>query len=104
MGNYLLAYRGGKVAVTGEERDAQMAAWGAWFERLGDAVVDIGNPFAQSASIAADGKVTEGAPSGLGGYSVLEAGSLSAATTLVGDCPILASGGTVEIYETIVVV
>jgi hypothetical protein len=104
MGNYLLAYRGGKVAVSGEERDSQMAAWGEWFGRLGEAVVDIGNPFAGSASIATDGTVSEGAPSRLGGYSVVEADSLAQATALAGDCPILGTGGTVDIYETIVVV
>ncbi len=104
MGSYLLAYRGGKVAVTGAEREAQMAAWGAWFERLGEAVLDIGSPFAQSASIATDGTISEGARSGLGGYSVLEADSLAAATALAGDCPILGNGGGVDIYETIVVV
>jgi hypothetical protein len=27
MGNYLLAYRGGRMAETEEERNAQMAAW-----------------------------------------------------------------------------
>jgi hypothetical protein len=67
MGNYLFAYRGGSMAQTQEERDAAMAAWGAWFGQLGSAIVDAGNPFAGSASVGSDGTVSEGAGSGLGG-------------------------------------
>jgi hypothetical protein len=100
MGNYLLAYRGGRMAETDAERDAQMAAWGAWFGRLGDAVVDGGNPFAQSASVTGDGTVGDGAGSGLSGYSVLQADSLTGATELAKSCPILGNGGSVDVYET----
>ena len=70
MGNYLFAYRGGSMAETQEERDAAMAAWGAWFGQLGGAIVDAGNPFAGSASVGSDGTVSDGAGSGLSGYSV----------------------------------
>ncbi len=98
MGKYLLAYRGGGMAATEEERNAAMAAWGAWFEQLGAAVVDPGNPFSGSTSVG------NGAPaSGLTGYSILEAGSLDAASGLAKDCPILASGGSVDVYETLAV-
>ena len=72
MGKYLLAYRGGKMAATDEERQAAMAAWGSWFGELGSAVVDAGNPFAGASSVASDGDVSGGAPSALTGYSVSE--------------------------------
>ncbi len=100
MGNYLLAYRGGRMADTQEERDAAMAAWGAWFGQLGDAVIDAGNPFAGSASVGSDGAVSDNAGSGLGGYSVLQADSLAAATELAKGSPVLAGGGSVDVYET----
>jgi len=103
MSNYLLAYRGGRMAETDSEREAQMAAWGAWFGQLGDAVVDMGNPFAGSASVSSDGTVNEGAGSGLGGYSVVQADSLAAATELAKGSPVLSSGGSVDVYETITV-
>jgi hypothetical protein len=99
MGNYLFAYMGGQMAETEAERDAQMAAWGAWFGRLGGAVVDGGNPFAASASVSSDGSVSDGAGSGLGGYSVLQADSLAAAAELAKGCPILDGGGSVDVYE-----
>jgi len=102
MGNFVLAYRGGGMAETDAERDAQMAAWGGWFGQLGDSVVDAGNPFASSASVGGDGTVAAGAGagSGLSGYSVLRADSLLAATELAKGCPILGNGGSIDVYET----
>jgi len=103
MANYLFAYKGGGMAQTDEEREAAMAAWGNWFGSLGQAVVYPGNPFGPSATVAAGGSVGDGAPSGLTGYSVLSADSLAAASKLAGGCPVLAAGGSVEVYETLAV-
>jgi hypothetical protein len=101
MPNYLLAYRGGGMAATDEERNAANAAWGNWFGKLGPAVVDPGNPFGPSDSVGPGGNPNGGAASGLTGYSVLSADSLSAATELAKGCPVLDSGGSVDVYETI---
>ena len=76
-----------------------MAAWGGWFGSLGDAVVDAGNPFGASTSLA--GGSNAAASSGLSGYSVLRADSLDAAAGLAKGCPVLANGGGVDVYETI---
>jgi hypothetical protein len=104
MTNYLLAYRGGgDMPATDEERDAAMAAWGAWFGALGEAVVDGGNPFSVSASVSAGGSVSDAAGSGLTGYSVLQADSLAAATEMAKGCPVLSGGGSVDVYETFAV-
>lgn len=100
MANYVLAYTGGSTPETEEAQATVMAAWGAWFGELGDAVVDAGNPFGPSASVAHDGSVTDGGSSHLTGYTILKAESLSAATTLTKGCPVLSSGGAVEVYET----
>jgi hypothetical protein len=89
------------MAETQEERDAAMAAWGAWFGQLGGAVVDAGNPFAGSSSVGSDGAVSDGAGSGLSGYSVLQADSLAAAAELAKGSPVLAAGGSVDVYETL---
>jgi hypothetical protein len=98
MSNYLFAYRGGAgMATTDEEREAAMAAWGAWFGGLGDAIVDPGNPFGPSTSIGGNGA----GGSGLSGYSVIKSDSLDAAAKLVDGCPVLSSGGSVDVYETI---
>ncbi len=103
MGNYLFAYRGGSMAETQEERDAAMAAWGAWFGQLGGAIVDAGNPFAGSASVGSDGAVSDSAGSGISGYSVIQADSLAAASELAKGSPVLAGGGSVDVYEILAV-
>jgi hypothetical protein len=101
MANYALAYKGGQMAETDEERERVMAAWGEWMGALGSALVDVGNPFGASATVANGGTVSDGAASALTGYSILDADSLAAATELAKGCPVLASGGSVEVYETI---
>lgn len=97
MGNYLFAYRGGGMADTDEARQAVMAAWGAWFGELGDAIVDPGNPFGPSTSVGAGGA----GGSALTGYSVIKSDSLDAAAALAQGCPVLGNGGSVDVYETI---
>jgi YCII-related domain-containing protein len=100
MANYVLVYKGGGVPETQEEQDATMAAWGAWYAALGPAIVDGGNPFGPSKTIAADGSASAGGTSGLTGYTIIQADGLDAATELGKGCPIVTSGGTVEVYET----
>ena len=100
MGKFVLAYRGGTMPATPEEGEKMMAAWMSWFAALGDGVVDGGNPFGASTTIASNGGVTTGGAAALTGYSILSADSLDAATKLAGGCPQLASGGTVDVYET----
>lgn len=101
MSKFVLAYRGGGgMAATPEEQEKAMAAWGTWFGSLGQALLDGGDPFARSQTVHADGSITEGG-GGLTGYSTVDAPDLSAAAALAKGCPLLADGGTVEVYETV---
>jgi len=101
MANYVMVYSGGSgPPETEAEQQAVMAAWISWYQTLGAAVVDDGNPFGPSASVAADGAVSQGAPSALTGYTIVSADSLDAATEHAKGCPVLDSGGRVEVYET----
>jgi hypothetical protein len=70
-----------------------MTAWNAFFEDLGEALVDPGNPASQSTSLGNCG----GDIAALAGYSVIEAEDLDAATRLAQNVPLLATGGGVEI-------
>jgi len=99
MANYVLAYKGGGMAESEEERQRVMDAWGAWFGSLGEAVVDMGNPFGDSRSVASDGSVANGGSAGLTGYSILSANDIDAAVSMAGTCPIVSAGGSVEVYE-----
>lgn len=100
MGTYVLAYVGGDYPEDDAAAEAEMERWGAWLTGLGAAVLDGGNPFGPSSSIAPDGTVSEGTATGLTGYSILTAASLDEALAMAQGCPHLASGGTVEVYET----
>lgn len=100
MTKFVYAYVGGAMASTPEELQAQMQKWEAWFGTLGGAVSDEGNPFGASATVKDGGSVGGGA-SRLGGYSIIEAASLEDATAKAGGCPVLESGGTVEVYEAL---
>jgi len=100
MANYVLAYRGGGMPESEEERQRVGALWGAWFGSLGAAIVDAGNPFAgPSKTVESDGSASDGGASELGGYSILSADDIDAAVLMAQGCPQLSSGGSVEVYE-----
>jgi hypothetical protein len=99
MAKFVLTYSGGgPMPETEEARAASMAAWTGWFTGLGSAVVDPGNPFGGASTLTAGG-VSEGASSGINGYSILDASDLAAATEMAKGCPMLPIGGTVEVHE-----
>jgi len=100
MAKFVYVYTGGQMAGTPEAQEQAMQAWGAWFATLGDSVTDMGNPFGSSATVSSGG-VADGGTSGAGGYSIVSAGSLADAAAQAKGCPVLAGGGTVEVYETI---
>ena len=78
-----------------------MAAWGAWFETLGSAVVEPGNPFGPSITVGADGATTEGGTSGLTGYTIVTADNLELAGKMAAGSPIFDNGGGVDVYEAV---
>ena len=100
MAKYLLLYDGGSMPESETEQAAVMQAWDAWFQQIGAAVADAGNPFTPASTrITADGSISAGAGSA-SGYSILEADSLDAATDLAKGCPVLAGGASIGVYET----
>ena len=98
MAKFVYIYAGGQRAETPEAQEKAYQQWGAWFGTLGDAVVDMGNPFAESVTVKSGGS---GSGASATGYSVITATSLQEAATLAEGCPILQSGGTVEVYEAV---
>lgn len=101
MAKFVLVYKGGGMADTPEEQKKAMEQWMNWFGDLGRAVVDGGAPFGGSAGVDSNGKSSKGGPSGLTGYSIIETTSLADATKKAKGCPVLTSGGTVEVYEAL---
>ena len=102
MTKYVFAYHGGAMPESQDEQAAVMAAWGAWFGSLGDALVDGGNPTGASRTIVSDGSTSDGGGANpITGYSLVNATDLSAAVDIAKGCPILAAGGSVEVADAI---
>lgn len=93
---YMLAFRGQVGRRLSTEEEAQ---WPAWFEQIKDSIADFGNRVGQAREIGAEGE--RGRPDALSGYTVISAASLDEATTLVGGCPALQQGGSVEVGELV---
>jgi len=99
MANYLLTFHGGSMPETKEAQDQVMTAWTAWFGKLGDALVDGGNPVSASKAISPDGSVMD-ATSAPTGYSIIKADNLDSAVEVAKGCPVLAGGAAVVVSET----
>lgn len=104
MAKFVLIYTGGGgMAATEEEQQQIMEQWGAWYGKMGAAVVDGGMPFGESHHITdsgSDGPGAIGSPAPTG-YTVIEADSLSAAVEASKDHPHLAHGGQVSVFQGI---
>ena len=102
MANFVLLYSGGGMPESEAEQAAAMQAWGAWYGKLGSALVDGGNPFTPKAKrIASNGTVSDGPVGTMAtGYSIIKADSLGEAVEMAKGCPILQGGGQISVYET----
>lgn len=100
MPNFIFAYHGGKMPDTPEEGQKVMAAWGKWFESMGDAVVDPGNPVGKSSTVSSGGVADNGGANPLSGYSIVKAADKDAAISLARGCP-QTQDGTVEVCEIV---
>ena len=102
MANFLLLYTGGSMPESPAEQEAVMQAWGAWYGKIGNNLVDGGNPFTPKAkSISSNGNVSEGPVGELAtGYTIIKADSLDAAVAVARECPVLQGGSKITVYET----
>jgi hypothetical protein len=103
MAKFIYLYRGPATPpsdVTPEQAAERMAAFGAWMENVGTALIDVGSPFGTSVSVRDDG--TEGTAGDLTGYTIVEADDLSAAKALTDGLPFLFDSDgkfAVDIFE-----
>lgn len=102
MAKYLFVYHGGKKAESEEDLAKGLDAWGKWFGSMGAAVIDGGNPVGESSTVNADGSVSNnGGANPASGYSLIEAADLDDALAKAKGCPILESGGSIEVAVAI---
>jgi hypothetical protein len=102
MPQFIFAYHGGNTPETAEAGDAAMAAWRAWMDDLGAALVVPGNPVGKSHTVASTGTTEDGGANPISGYSVVEAADQAAACAMARGCPLVADGtGSVEVAPLI---
>jgi hypothetical protein len=93
MPTFVFAYRAsGNYNSTPESA----AAWKAWFDGMGDDLVDLGKPAVGPAAVGNCGPGTA-----LGGYSVVSAPDLEAALAVAKGCPQLSRDGGVEVAQLV---
>src|SRR3990170_326538 len=103
MSRFIMIYKGDATDpadMTEADRAGVMAKWGAWMEKVGPALADVGTPFGPGVSVVDDGST--GKPVSLSGYSIVEAQDLSAAAALADGHPYLSEGAgnfAIDIFE-----
>ncbi|HEV2311079.1 MAG TPA: hypothetical protein VGU73_11205 [Acidimicrobiia bacterium] len=90
MPTYVFTYRSPTDSAPADGN--QVEAWQKWFKSMGASVESIGNPVFERTTVGQTGAGTE-----LGGFSFINADDLKAAAELARGCPVLGSGGGVEI-------
>ncbi|HET9777930.1 MAG TPA: hypothetical protein VFP81_01465 [Propionibacteriaceae bacterium] len=100
MAKFVYLYSGGQIAETPEAQEESMQLWTSWFGSIGESLVDMGNPFSVGSTVTAGG-ASDGGASKLSGYSIVNAESLTEAASKAGGCPVLQSGGSIEVYEAL---
>jgi hypothetical protein len=84
--------------ATPEQAKAGMAAWTAWAQKAGSAIVDLGAPLGKSVKVE-PGSISP-TENDLGGYSIMQAESKEAlAKTMEGHPHFMTPKGTIEIVE-----
>ncbi|NOE27999.1 YciI family protein [Ruegeria sp. HKCCD6157] len=100
MPKFLFVYHGGHTPTDPAEIEATMAAWGAWFQDMGDALDIPGNPVGQSYTVSNNAVVDNGGANPASGFTVIKADNIDAATKMAKGCPMVVNGtGSVEVAE-----
>lgn len=103
MPRYMMVYKGEATdmsEMTPEQGAEVMDKWGAWMQKVGPALVDVGAPFGPGESVVDDG--TSGTAAACTGYSIVEAADMADATALTAGHPYLSDGKgdyAIDVFE-----
>jgi hypothetical protein len=99
MSKFLVTYHGGSGMPSDPEQMKRIQqAFGEWLAKAGKAVIDPGAPLRPAT------QVSSGAPTPqvmIGGYTILEVGSLQEAVAVLESHPFVARGGTLQVDEAV---
>lgn len=103
MKKFILLYNGPATPpeqMAPEKVQEVMGAWKVWMEKVGSAMIDMGQPLANGIAVVDDG--SEGPATQLSGYTIIQADDMEAAKALVVDHPFLSDKTgefSVEVHE-----
>lgn len=102
MANYLLLQFGTLPPQSDAELAETLSAWSAWFNEVGENLVDGGNPLNYGGSV---GNTAADVPAGdrqsgntSSGYTIIKAANLQEARKIAEGCPTAKKGGRIDIY------
>ena len=97
MTKFLVTYHGGSAPDSPAAAQQMMAAFMAWAQQTGSALVDPGAPLGDSKVVTMGSVVAGRADAPFNGYSVVEADDLDAAVALVAEHPFVGRGGALQV-------
>ena len=104
MKNFILLYNGHATDakdMSDEARNAVMAKWGAWMGKVGNDLINVGQPMVkEGVSVVDDGSFKT--PTELNGFSIIQAEDMEKAKAMINDHPFLSDKTgkfSVDIYE-----
>ena len=103
MSKFMIMYNGPATPpekLTAEMVQKIMGAWKVWMEKIGDAMLDMGQPMANGKAVVDDGSQKPALE--LSGYSIIQADSMANAVEMVKDHPLLSDKSgkfSVEVFE-----
>jgi hypothetical protein len=100
MARFLVTYMGGGMPHDPELMAQAKAAFLAWAQQTGPALVDPGAPVQTVATVAAGTPAEEVS---VNGYSIIEADNVDAAKALLASHPFIGRGGTLQLSQALTV-
>lgn len=99
MKNFVYIYHNN--GTRGQDPEEAKAEWGAWFGKLGESLVDGGNPFNGGKAVEKNRVTTiENWPAT--GYSIVKAKDMDEAVDMAKGCPVLDEpDGAVRVHEAL---
>jgi len=103
MRSYVLIYHGAVRPGSDDEMREMMAEWGAWFQKLGEALVDGSRPFGACKVVERSGIKNGLNGDAASGYSIIKAPNLDEAAAMASGCPLVRHGSRVLVHETMAI-
>ena len=100
MPSFFFVYHGGGAPSDPAEQDKAMAAWGAWYEEMGEKILHGGGPAGTSHTVTQSGVAEDGGANPVSGVTIVAAADHAEACEMAKGCPIGVDGsGSVEVAE-----